>query len=134
MASNRSADFVKAAAEDMLQGSGVPELEERVLGFLFEAAAGLKLVAILDDMGRLMNEVRGLLWLGGVAVEVTAYGWTWTYLEGVQCALRHTQHLWHSMMLAGYGFSNCKHALCTALSLRNPSLNLSTCPMVAPIT
>jgi hypothetical protein len=42
----------------MLQGSGVPELEERVLGFLFEAAAGLKLMAILDDMGRLMNEVR----------------------------------------------------------------------------
>jgi hypothetical protein len=56
-ASNRSAELVKAAAEDMLQGSGVPELEERVLGFLFEAAAGLKLVAILDDMGRLMNEV-----------------------------------------------------------------------------
>jgi hypothetical protein len=63
IASNRSAELVKAAAEDMLQGSGVPELEERVLGFLFEAAAGLKLVAILDDMGRLMNEVRGgLLW------------------------------------------------------------------------
>jgi hypothetical protein len=59
-ASNRSADLIKTAAEDMLQGSGVPELEERVLGFLFEAAAGLKLVAILDDMGRLMNEVGGV--------------------------------------------------------------------------
>lgn len=58
-AGSRSAELVKSAAADMLQGSGVPELEERVLGFLFESAAGLKLMAILDDMGRLMNEVGG---------------------------------------------------------------------------
>jgi hypothetical protein len=42
----------------------VPELEERVLGYLCEAAAGVKLVATLDDTGRLLAEVRGVLRVG----------------------------------------------------------------------
>lgn len=33
-------------------------MEERVLGFLCEAAAGVKLMATLDDTGRLLAEVR----------------------------------------------------------------------------
>eukprot|EP00775_Hariotina_reticulata_P005529 gene5529-5763_t len=52
----RSPALVAAAASDMLDSSGVPDLEERVLGFLFEAAAGVKLVATLDDLGRLLTE------------------------------------------------------------------------------
>lgn len=55
--SSRSTEVMRAAAGDMLEGSGVPELEQAVLGFLFEAAAGVKLVAVLDDMGRLLTEV-----------------------------------------------------------------------------
>lgn len=62
---------MRAAAADMLEASGVPELEQAVLGFLFEAAAGVKLVAVLDDMGRLLTEVSSLsmcqgstFWLG----------------------------------------------------------------------
>jgi hypothetical protein len=53
----RSPVLVAAAAAEMLESSGVPNLEERVLGFLFEAAAGVKLVATLDDVGRLLTEV-----------------------------------------------------------------------------
>jgi hypothetical protein len=52
-------DELRAAAAGLLGGSGVPELEERVLGYLCEAAAGVKLVATLDDTGRLLAEVRG---------------------------------------------------------------------------
>eukprot|EP00879_Flechtneria_rotunda_P004959 GHRR01005234.1.p1 GENE.GHRR01005234.1~~GHRR01005234.1.p1 ORF type:complete len:470 (+),score=121.45 GHRR01005234.1:171-1580(+) len=55
--SSRSPEVLRDAALYMLHGSGVPELEKRVLGFLFEAAAGVKLVATLDDMGRLLTEV-----------------------------------------------------------------------------
>ena len=53
----RSLEECRAAAAGLLEGSGVPELEERVLGFLCEAAAGVKLMATLDDTGRLLAEV-----------------------------------------------------------------------------
>lgn len=43
----------------LFEGFGMPELEERVLGFLCEAAAGVKLMATLDDAGRLLAEVGG---------------------------------------------------------------------------
>lgn len=52
------AEALRAAASDMLAASGVPELEGRVLAFLYENAAGLKLMATLDDAGRLLAEVR----------------------------------------------------------------------------
>lgn len=57
-AGGRGIEELRAAAAGLLEGSGVPELEERVLGFLCEAAAGVKLMATLDDMGRLLAEVR----------------------------------------------------------------------------
>ncbi|KAI8470959.1 MAG: hypothetical protein J3K34DRAFT_458551 [Monoraphidium minutum] len=43
----------------MLETSGVPELEERVLGFLYANSAGLKLMATIDDAGRLLAEASG---------------------------------------------------------------------------
>jgi hypothetical protein len=64
-ANGRTLDELKAAAAGLLDGSGVPELEERVLGFLCEAAAGVKLMATLDDTGRLLAEVRGVTLRGG---------------------------------------------------------------------
>jgi hypothetical protein len=60
-------EALRAAARDMLAGSGVPELEGRVLGFLYDNAAGLKLMATLDDAGRLLAEVRGRAGGGGVS-------------------------------------------------------------------
>lgn len=56
-AGGRSLDELRAAAGGLLEGSGVPELEERVLGYLCEAAGGVKLVALLDDTDRLLTEV-----------------------------------------------------------------------------
>ena len=49
------------AAEGILESSGVPELEARVLGFLTGNAASIKLTAILDDLTRLLHLVRPLL-------------------------------------------------------------------------
>lgn len=57
----RSPEATKAAAAELLESSGLPELEQRVLGFLVEAAAGVKLMATLDDVGRLLTEVRRVL-------------------------------------------------------------------------
>lgn len=48
---------MRVAAEDMLKGSGVPELETRVLGFLISNAACIKLCAILDDLTNLLHLV-----------------------------------------------------------------------------
>jgi len=52
----------------MLRASGVPELEARVMAFLYENSAGLKLMATLDDAGRLLAEVGGRGGGGGVGV------------------------------------------------------------------
>ena len=41
----------------MLAGSGVPELETRVLRFLAERAAVLHKMAVLDDTERLLAQV-----------------------------------------------------------------------------
>lgn len=51
---------MREAAEEMLEGSGVPELETRVLGFLTSNAATIKLSAVLDDLTRLLHLVRPL--------------------------------------------------------------------------
>jgi hypothetical protein len=64
-ANGRTLEELKAAAAGLLDGSGVPALEERVLGFLCEAAAGVKLMATLDDTGRLLAEVMRAVLLGG---------------------------------------------------------------------
>ena len=47
------------AAQEMLRGSGMLELEQRVLRFLVGNAASIKLSAVLDDMERLLNMVSG---------------------------------------------------------------------------
>lgn len=49
---------MRKAAEHMLEGSGVPELESRVLTFLTSNAASIKLSAILDDLTHLLHLVR----------------------------------------------------------------------------
>ena len=59
------------AAEDMLEKSGVPELEARVLGFLTGNAASIKLTAILDDLTRLLHLVRPLLRSGLQGLRLT---------------------------------------------------------------
>ena len=45
------------AAEEMLQESGLQELEQRVLGFLCTNSGGLKLLSTLDDAQRLLHQV-----------------------------------------------------------------------------
>ncbi len=41
----------------MLQDSGLHELEERVLGFLYNNSGSLKLLSTLDDVQRLLHQV-----------------------------------------------------------------------------
>ena len=41
----------------MLQESGLHELEERVLGFLYNNSGSLKLLSTLDDVQRLLHQV-----------------------------------------------------------------------------
>ena len=45
------------AAEEMLQESGLQELEQRVLGFLCTNSGSLKLLSTLDDAQRLLHQV-----------------------------------------------------------------------------
>ena len=45
------------AAEEMLQESGLEELEARVLGFLCTNSGSLKLLSTLDDAQRLLHQV-----------------------------------------------------------------------------
>ena len=47
----------RTAAGEMLQESGLPELERRVLGFLCAHSGALKLAATLDDAQRLLHQV-----------------------------------------------------------------------------
>ena len=51
----------KQAAEEMLTDSGVAELEEMVLAFLYAHSGGLKLLALLDDTVRMLSQVSTLL-------------------------------------------------------------------------
>ena len=44
-------------AAQMLEDSRLPEMENRLFSFLYKNAGGLKLVSLLDNMGRLLNEV-----------------------------------------------------------------------------
>ncbi len=47
----------KQAAEEMLTDSGLAELEERVLAFLYAHSGSLKLLALLDDVVRMLSQV-----------------------------------------------------------------------------
>ena len=51
----------RAAAVEMLTDSGLAELEETVLAFLYAHSGSLKLLALLDDIVRMLQQVR--LWL-----------------------------------------------------------------------
>lgn len=46
-----------AAAKEMLADSGLEELEQRVLGFLYSHSGNLKLLSVLDDASRLLHQV-----------------------------------------------------------------------------
>ena len=48
----------RAAAEEMLTDSGLAELEETVLAFLYAHSGSLKLLALLDDIVRMLQQVR----------------------------------------------------------------------------
>lgn len=48
----------RAAAEEMLADSGVAELEQTVLAFLHAHSGSLKLLALLDDIVRMLQQVR----------------------------------------------------------------------------
>ncbi|EFN57538.1 hypothetical protein CHLNCDRAFT_143157 [Chlorella variabilis] len=53
-------ETIRETAVEMLEASGLPELETRVLGFLGRRAALLHLVAVLDDVERLLAQVHNL--------------------------------------------------------------------------
>ncbi len=48
---------IRSAAAGLLESSGVPELEARVLSFLGAHAAAVKMLATLDDCVRLLEQV-----------------------------------------------------------------------------
>jgi tRNA U34 5-carboxymethylaminomethyl modifying GTPase MnmE/TrmE len=48
---------LNAAALDMCEDSGMQEVEQRVFGFLYSHAGALKLMAIVDDVGRMLNQM-----------------------------------------------------------------------------
>ena len=52
---------MREQAVQMLEDSRLPELEDRLFSFLYKNAGGLKLVSLLDNMSRLLNEVLQLL-------------------------------------------------------------------------
>ena len=47
----------RQAAEEMLAESGVAELENRVLAFLYAHSGSVKLLALLDDAVRMLSQV-----------------------------------------------------------------------------
>jgi len=95
---------VTAAAQELLAESGVPQLEERVLGFLFSHAAVVKLLATVDDLQRLIGQVRG----GGGS---TGVQYAWRGLLRQEHA-NGSQGVWMSLLAGvGYRFSKrvCRH-------------------------
>ena len=48
----------KQAAEEMLADSGLAELEETVLAFLYAHSGSVKLLALTDDIVRMLQQVR----------------------------------------------------------------------------
>ena len=48
----------RAAAEEMLTDSGLADLEETVLAFLYAHSGSLKLLSLLDDIVRMLQQVR----------------------------------------------------------------------------
>jgi hypothetical protein len=49
---------VTEAAYAVLEDSGVLDLEQRVLAYIYAHGGAVKLMATVDDIGRLLGEVR----------------------------------------------------------------------------
>lgn len=54
----KSDEEMRRQAEAMLEESRLPQLEDRLFSYLYTNAGGLKLLSLLDNMSRLLNEVR----------------------------------------------------------------------------
>ena len=52
----------RVAAGEMLIASGLAELEETVLAFLYAHSGSLKMLALLDDIVRMLHQVRFYTW------------------------------------------------------------------------
>ncbi|KAK9830273.1 hypothetical protein WJX72_010744 [[Myrmecia] bisecta] len=50
----------RKAAVEILEESGLPELESQVLGFLYTHSGALKLLAVLDDMAHMLHQVQNV--------------------------------------------------------------------------
>ncbi|DBA78877.1 hypothetical protein WJX77_008617 [Trebouxia sp. C0004] len=59
----------KQAAEEMLTDSGLAELEERVLAFLYAHSGSLKLLALLDDVVRMLSQIKNVAAASNVALQ-----------------------------------------------------------------
>ncbi|KAF5828209.1 hypothetical protein DUNSADRAFT_18021 [Dunaliella salina] len=55
-----SPEAAVAAAHALLEDSGVPELEAQVLAHLYNHSGSVKQLALVDDLGRLLAEVRNM--------------------------------------------------------------------------
>lgn len=56
-ASKKSQEELLDAAQEFLEVSGIQQLEERVLSFLFSHSGILKMLATLDDTARMLHQV-----------------------------------------------------------------------------
>lgn len=68
----RSPALMSSAAAELLERSGLPELEQRVLTFLCEAAGGVKLLAVLDDAGSLLDQLSNVAGSAAAALAADA--------------------------------------------------------------
>ncbi len=67
-ASAKSDEQMRAKADEMLQDSGVLELERRIFSFLYGHSAPLKLLSCIDDCERLLHQVWPCLSCGGIVL------------------------------------------------------------------
>lgn len=54
---SKSEAEMREQAQQMLEDSRLPELEDRLFSYLYKNAGGVKLTSLLDNMTRLLNEV-----------------------------------------------------------------------------
>jgi len=65
-------DMMQRAAAALLADSGLLDLEAQVLGWLGAHAAGVKALAVVDDLGRLLGELRNVAASCAAALRTTA--------------------------------------------------------------
>ncbi|KAL3150332.1 hypothetical protein ABBQ32_000177 [Trebouxia sp. C0010 RCD-2024] len=59
----------KAAAQEMLADSGLAELEQTVLAFLYAHSGSLKLLALLDDIVRMLQQIKNVAAASNAALQ-----------------------------------------------------------------